>query len=129
MLFAHNKQLPEFSREPVFDYFHHCTKEPVFPSHSQKGLTWISWSPILFPGSYPAYSSKKNFLQKKFVLWVYERKMMLKHGSEIGKVFEISCRDWGCIFPTILGVLFKIVGIPRVTDLGNDGGLQKKLMF
>lgn len=97
-----------------------------FSSHWQKGSTWISRSPILFPGSYPAYFKNGFFYRKSSSFECMKRKMMLKPGSEIGKVFEVSCRDWGCIFPTVLGVLFKIVGIPRVTDLGNDGGLQKK---
>lgn len=115
--------LPE---NKFFDYFNHCTNVPVLPSHWQKGSTWISRSPILFPGSYPAYFKNIFFYRKSSSFECMKRKMMLKPGSEISKVFEVSCRDWGCIFPTVLGVLFKIVGIPRVTDLGNDGGLQKK---
>lgn len=73
------------------------------------------------------HTSKMFFsIERVHPLSAWKEKWCFKPGSEICKVFEVSCRDWGCIFPTVLRVLFKIVGIPRVTDLGNDGGLQKK---
>lgn len=112
--------LPE---NKFFDYFNHCTNVPVLPSHWQKGSTWISRSPILFPGSYPAYFKNVFFYRKSSSFECMKRKMMLDQKS--AKFSRSAAETGGASFQPSSGYSSKLWVSPEWLTLGMMGGYKR----
>lgn len=128
-MLVYNKQLPEFSRKQVFDYFHHCTKVPVFPSQWRKGLTWISWSPILFPGSYPAYFKNIFFSTEVHPLSAWKEKWCSSMDQKSVKFSRSAAETGGASFQPSSGYSSKLWVSPEWLTLGMMGGYKRNHCF